>query len=56
MLPIRRVDGTGETRGEIFKGRKTLQEIDDLYAKLWFELENQSKQAYKEKKYLNEIE
>jgi len=57
MFPIKKDDGTWETRGISFKGIKKLQqEIDDLYAKLWFELENQSKQAYEEKKYLNEIE
>jgi len=50
MFPMKKVDGTWETRGESIKGRKTQQEIDNLYAKLWFELENQRNQANEEKK------
>ena len=50
MFPMKKSDGTWETRGEIYKGRKTQQEIDNLYAKLWFELENQRNQANEEKK------
>jgi len=49
MFPLKKGDGTWETRGETFKGRKTQQVIDDLYAKVWCELENQSKQANEEK-------
>ncbi len=39
MWPKRQPDGTWETRGEAFHGRKTQQELDSLYTKFWNELE-----------------
>jgi len=39
MWPKRQPDGTWKTGGEAFHGRKTQQEVDSLYTRIWNELE-----------------
>ncbi len=39
MWPTRRDDGTWKTRGEAFRGRQPQEKIDNLYTKIWNELE-----------------
>ena len=40
MWPIKQADGSWKTRGVAFHGRKTQEEVDKLYIKIWNELEH----------------
>lgn len=45
MWPIKRDDGTWKTRGEAFRGRQPQEKIDNLYTKIWNELECRRKES-----------
>ncbi|MBI1882070.1 MAG: hypothetical protein HYR94_28175 [Chloroflexi bacterium] len=46
MFPIKESNSTWEIRGEAFDGRQTQQEFDNLYAKIWNELEHHIASSY----------
>ncbi len=43
MWPIKQADGSWKTQGEAFHGRKTQEDVDILYNKIWNELERRKK-------------
>jgi hypothetical protein len=46
MWPIKQADGSWKTRGEAFHGRRTQEEVDRLYMRIWNELEQRQKYTH----------